>query len=377
MRTAPRHLVRLRPTLHPLVRRRTTRLLAVVLVASALTIATTSPSQAGTMVRECKASGTSCVKFAGYAGKSVWGYPVSSKGTNCVNYVAYRLARNGVARQSTLGNGGSWASNAKRRGFRVDKTPKVGSIAQWSYGSAYAPGYGHVGYVEEVTSSYVVISDTSYSGGYSSRWRVPKGDRNWPSNFIHFKDIGYQPPASGSFLRVRETNALYRLAGRAPVRVWSKTGLGTVSPYLVSSTALSTLPAHVPDGTFLRGSVRGDVYRVTGGAPVAVTSWASMGGQSATVTVDQRALDQAGAGGDYNRMRRLPVDGTVLKELTSGRLYLVKSGRALRFTSWSQIGGQRPTQPVDPAAVSRAGTTTQYKHLLGQGTYVAPAAPHS
>ena len=64
---------------------------------------------AATMVRECKVTGTSCVRFTGYAGKPVWGYPVSSRGTNCVNYVAYRLSRNGVRQQSTLGNGGSWA----------------------------------------------------------------------------------------------------------------------------------------------------------------------------------------------------------------------------------------------------------------------------
>ena len=39
--------------------------------------------------------------------------------------VAYRLARNGVPQQSALGNGGSWAVNAKKRGFRVDTTPKT------------------------------------------------------------------------------------------------------------------------------------------------------------------------------------------------------------------------------------------------------------
>lgn len=337
------------------------RILTLAVATTGAVVATTAPAEGATMVRECKVTGTGCVSHTGYAGKSVWGYPVSTRGTNCVNYVAYRLSRNGVARQSTLGNGGSWAANARKRGFRVDHTPKVGSVAQWSYGSAYAPGYGHVGYVEEVTAAYIVISDTSYSGGYSSRWRVPKGDRNWPSNFIHFKDKAYQPPPSGSFLRVRETNALYRLAGRAPVRVWSKTGLGTVKAHYVSSTSLATLPKTVPDGTFLRGSLRKDVYRVTGGAPVAVTTWGAMGGTRPTVVVDQRALDRAGSGGDYSRLRATPRDGTLLLERASGKRYVTRGGKALRQAA--NAPGTR--QPVDPVAVAKAGRTLQFSHLLG------------
>ena len=232
------------------LRRILTALTAPAVVLAALAVPA-GAANAATMVRECKTPGTSCVRFSGYAGNSVWGYPVSSRGTNCVNYVAYRLARNGVRQQSTLGNGGSWATNASRRGFRVDKTPRTGAVAQWNYGSRYAPSYGHVGYVEEVTSSYIVISDTSYGGGYSSRWRVPRGDANWPSNFIHFKDTTYQPPPSGSYVRVRETGEVYRLVGRTPVYATSWTGLGGPQPtHLVSAPTLASLPATPADGRF-------------------------------------------------------------------------------------------------------------------------------
>ncbi|HET8983321.1 MAG TPA: hypothetical protein VFN47_11585, partial [Pedococcus sp.] len=64
--------------------------------ATALTWAP-APVQAGTIVYECRASSTACIAFSGYAGRSVWGYPVNARGNNCTNYVAYRLARNGVA----------------------------------------------------------------------------------------------------------------------------------------------------------------------------------------------------------------------------------------------------------------------------------------
>lgn len=354
--------------------RATARLAALVLVATAALAALASPAGAATMVRECKATNVSCISFSGYAGKSIWGYPVSTSGNNCVNYVAYRLARNGVPQQSSMGNGGSWATNAARRGFLVDKVAKVGSIAQWNYGSSYAPSSGHVGYVEEVTSAYIVISDSSYGGGYSSRWRVPRGDANWPSNFIHFKDQPYLPPPSGSFLSVRETGLTYRLVGRTPTRVFSTTGLGTITPYLVSSTSLATLPALVADGLFVQGSVRGDIYRITGGAPLYVHSWTSVGGTKPYVRIDQRAIDSAGAGGDYNRMRKVPKDGQVLRDLSTGKTYVVQTGAALLITDWAQVGGYRSPSPVEPLSLRYAGTPPQYIHLTRTGT-LAPLAP--
>jgi surface antigen len=353
------------------VHRTVARLAALALTATAGGVALAVPAEAGTMVRECKAYNVSCISFSGYSGKSVWGYPVSASGNNCVNYVAYRLSRNGVARQSTMGNGGSWATNAARRGFRVDKTARVGSVAQWNYGSAYAPGYGHVGYVEEVTSAYIVISDSSYGSGYSSRWRVPRGDRNWPSNFIHFKDQAYKPPPSGSFVKVRETGALYRLVSKTPTRVTNVTGLGTIRPYLIASTSLAALPRSIPEGMFVQGSIRRDIFRITGGAPVYVKTWASVGGTKPYLRVDQRAIDLAGTGGDYNRMSKVPRDGTTLRALSSGKLYVVKAGRALSFSDWSQIGGYRPAGPVDPSSIMYAGKPPQYIHLAGTGT-IAP-----
>jgi surface antigen len=356
--------------------RASARLAALALAATAALgsfVAVAAPAGAATMVRECKATNVSCISFSGYAGKSIWGYPVSASGNNCVNYVAYRLARNGVPQQSSMGNGGSWATSAAKRGYRVDKVATVGSIAQWNYGSSYAPSNGHVGYVEEVTSAYIVISDSSYGGGYSSRWRVPRGDANWPSNFIHFKDQPYLPPPSGSFLKVRETSALFRLVGKTPTRVVSTTGLGTVTPYLVSSTALATLPAVVADGLFVQGSVRGDIYRVTGGAPLYVASWTSVGGAKPYVRIDQRAIDAAGSGGDYNRLRKVPVDGQALRVLATGKTYIVQGGAALLITSWDQVGGYRSPAPVEPLSLRYAGTPPQYIHLTRTGT-LAPVA---
>ena len=323
-----------------------------------------APAGAASIVYECRASSTSCITFSGYAGKSVWGYPVNRTGNNCTNYVAYRLSRNGVAKQTALGNGGSWATNAKKRGFRVDRTPKTGSIAQWNYGSVYAPSAGHVGYVEEVTSSYITISDSSWSGG-SYRWRIPKGDRNWPSNFIHFKDTSYQPPKPGSFVKVRETGEVYRLVGRAPVFVstWAAFG-GTKSTHLLSSTSLASLPQVPTNGTFIKGAQRGETYRIAGGAPVHVSTWAAFGGYQPTTVVDQVAIDRAGTGGRWNHLRAKPADGTLIKGAQRGETYRIAGGAPVYVSAWANVGGWKPTTTVDQAAIDKAGSSgTRWSHL--------------
>ncbi len=148
----------------------------------------------------CWNAGIGCVSNTGYSGRSVWGYPVDGQGNNCTNYAAYRLSKNGAANPGNLGNAGDWATNARAKGFRVDSTPKVGSIAQWSSTSSYAPGSGHVAYVEAVNGSTISLSDSNYkltarSRGGSSRWTVTRGEGQYPNAFLHIKDV---PTSSGS-----------------------------------------------------------------------------------------------------------------------------------------------------------------------------------
>jgi surface antigen len=75
--------------------------------------------------------GYDCVAFSGYHGQSTWGYPLDGRGHNCTNYAAYRLAQNGAANPGNLGDAYSWDNSAAAKGFPVNGTPVVGSIAQW------------------------------------------------------------------------------------------------------------------------------------------------------------------------------------------------------------------------------------------------------
>jgi hypothetical protein len=210
-----------------------------------------------------------------------------------------------------------------------------------------------------VTSSYIVASDSAWSG-YSSRMLIPRGDRNWPSNFIHFKDKAYTPAPSGSFLRVRETGEVYRLVGRTPVYVSTWTAFGGTKPtYLVSSTSLATLPVRPAEGIFIRGAQRGETYRVVGGAPVYVSTWAAFGGPKPYTTVDQVAIDKAGSATRYNHLRFRPVDGTTVTAQPSGKRYRISGGVPVPTTTG--LGAR----VADDVAIKRAGDTSaiRWTHL--------------
>ncbi len=341
-------------------------LLASILALGGL-FAVEAPAHAA-IAFECKTTTISCISFSGYAGKSVWGYPVNSSGNNCVNYAAYRLAKNGVANPGNLGNGGAWAANARAKGFRVDQTPAVGSIAEWNYGSYYAPSSGHVAYVEEVTSSYIAFSDSNWSGT-SRRWTVTKGDPNYPSNFIHFKDQAYQPPPSGTFIRVRETKQILRLVGKTPVYVSTWNAFGGPKPWIaVSATSLATLPTKITNGAFVQGGQTHEIYRVAGGAPIYVKSWSSVGGPQRYTTIDQVAIDRAATGGVYNRVNKVPATTTYVGARASTtapvEIYAVAQGKAALLTSWASVGGAKPWTLVDRAALVHAGEAGKWSHVL-------------
>jgi surface antigen len=105
-------------------------------------------------------------------------------GTNCTNYVAYRLVTtNGmpnVRPKSGVGNAEDW-------GFAMasitNSTPAVGSVAWWG-----RTGH-HVAYVEKiVSSSEIWVSESNWSGSFDWR-RITKSGSGWPDGFIHFADL--------------------------------------------------------------------------------------------------------------------------------------------------------------------------------------------
>ena len=109
------------------------------------------------------------------------------------------------------------------------------------------------------------------------------------------------------------------------------------------------------DGTFVVDAA-GSVYVFAGGAPIYVSSWASVGNPNVSPTrVDQYTLEHPQPTGPLGHSLFNPRDGTIL--LAGSSRYVVKSG--LAQISQLSSGGTR----IDPAAITYAGNPGVWAHL--------------
>jgi surface antigen len=169
------------------MRRRLGAFLAAVLVAAAvlMTGPATSPAAAQTTI--CSGVSIKDVQKCdpGWAANMHFMHWNMYSGHNCTNYVAYRLKRDGVPQPPyRLGNADTWAPNAKKHGVLVDGKPEVGAVGAW-------PGRRHVVYIEEIGPDYLITSEDNWPGYYPKgmyrKIKVFKGERAYPTQFIHFK----------------------------------------------------------------------------------------------------------------------------------------------------------------------------------------------
>lgn len=312
-----------------------------VVVGSSVAEAQTSICTAWTVadVAACDTSG-----YAAEMHTMHWGMYA---GHNCTNYVAYRLGENGVKQPSyRLGNADTWAPRAKANGVLVDSRPAVGAVGAW-------PGRRHVLYVEEVGNGYLIVSEDAWGGSYR-KLKVYPGDNSYPTQFIHFKDLS-APSApvlsDGDFIRAVGNPAVYRMAGGAPMYVSSWAAVGGQAPVIsVSAKQFAGLQTYPTDGSFIRAKSSNRVYRIAGSAPVWVTSWPAIGGPFPAVVVDDKVVANAGGTGRWARLRSTPSNRFIEGKLT-GRAFRIIDGRALYVSSWTPYGGAQPMIQVDDKAI--------------------------
>ena len=161
--------------------------LAAVLAAVTVVVAGPSTSPAVAQTTICSGVSVSEVQKCdpGWAANMPFMHWRMYGGHNCTNYVAYRLGRDGVPEPPyLLGNADTWAPRAKSHGVRVDSTPEVGAVGAW-------PGRRHIVYVEEIGPDYLITSEDNWPGYYPKgmyrKIKVFKGERAYPTQFIHFK----------------------------------------------------------------------------------------------------------------------------------------------------------------------------------------------
>ncbi len=169
------------------------------------------------------------------AQKTMWWRMYS--GTNCTNYVAYRMVKGGMPNArpwSSTGNAYNWGhANARI----TDQTPAVGSVAWFDRRVGGAGSVGHVAYVERVVSaSEIVISESNWRGEFN--WRhLTKDSKTWPSGFIHFND------------KVMENTSAPVISGEAEIDTPLTASAGSWSP---TPTKLSYL--WLADGAAIPGA---------------------------------------------------------------------------------------------------------------------------
>lgn len=101
----------------------------------------------------------------------------------CTSFVAYRLRKAGSTETFNWGNAGQWDDTARRKGYRVDTTPRVRSVAHWNGGELGS--VGHVAIVQQVLSDgRVYVEEYNYVNQQYSR----RGPLRAP-RYIHVRDL--------------------------------------------------------------------------------------------------------------------------------------------------------------------------------------------
>ncbi|MEU1973474.1 peptidoglycan DD-metalloendopeptidase family protein [Microbacterium sp. NPDC019599] len=226
--------------------------------------------------------------------------------------------------------------------------------------------------------TFVVYQGNVYriAGGaplYVSDWNAVGGvqtyrtlsDSDWAALRRH--------PADGTFILGGATGHVFRIAGGAPVYVssWDAVG-GAQTPVTVDQAVIDNADGAAPwnrlrtypaDGTFINGGSTGQVFRIAGGAPIYVGSWAAVGGARAVTTVDQAAIDNADGGTVWNHLRRYPADGTFINSGSTGRVFRVAGGAPIYVGSWAAVGGAKPVTTIDQAAIDNADGIAPWSNL--------------
>lgn len=110
---------------------------------------------------------------------------------NCTDYVAWRLISSGIAlnKVTGLGGAGSWDNNAPAKGLSVTGSPSIGAVG-------VDERYGHVVYIENITSETLTISEYNWGSTGSYGTRTGTANQLGLSKYINFGSTGSGQPVT-------------------------------------------------------------------------------------------------------------------------------------------------------------------------------------
>ena len=191
---------------------------------------------------------------------------------------------------------------------------------------------------QTTSDSYVPARDWSgeerlrqYQGGHDETWGGVT--LNIDSDDIGGATAGNSAQLSdGTFVQVSGSIYVYRIVGGAPTYVSSWAAFGGPQPVeTISQAQFNALPQYPADGTFVQ-TAAGTIYRMAGGAPILVSSWSVFGAPQTTELIDPWDLENTS--NCLAHVLAAPADGTVVEGLPSDTYWLFASGqRSLVTTS--------------------------------------------
>jgi surface antigen len=263
----------------------------------------------------CASAGYSDAGYGAASGINYWG--MTPTGHNCTNYAAYRLIQNGVDASYLQGQGNAyqWGGVALSHGIAVDGNPRVGDIAWWDRNSGGSQD-GHVAYVEQVSSGYIITSEDNLDGDF--RWARLTPGGYYPTGFIHFGGAPNGGPrtatgitALSSFVDASGTTHIYSGTADGTVNEsWFNASTNGANSWQAANfhSAINALSSSVDSsGTthLYSGTADGRIYE-TWFRPGVVNSW-QVAGPWQAITALSSFVDASGTTHIYSGT----ADGTV------------------------------------------------------------------
>ncbi|MFJ8436112.1 hypothetical protein ACIQ9P_32905 [Kitasatospora sp. NPDC094019] len=252
----------------------------------------------------------------------------------------------------------------------------VGDFSNLQPGDAMAYPHQHIwlfaGWTDKATGDFTYYAESNPGNpthGPSTANIHNSTIEGWPTSgyvALRYKNAATTPTAptltDGTFVNVTETGQVFRMAGGAPIAVTDWNNVGGFQSYVnISQAQFNTLPTYPADGTALAAGT--GIYVVAGGAPIYVSDFSHVPGIAQRTVVDPAALDRAGTGGAFNHLRTVPVDGTAIAGGVNGGVYVIAGGAPVYVSDFSHVPGIAQRTVVDETAVDLAGSGGVYNHL--------------
>ena len=274
----------------------------------------------------------------------------------CTSWVAWRLHSNNHFEMPFHANADKWGPRAKALGYTVNTTPAVGAVAWWSS--------MHVAWVEAVNPDKTITIE-EYNIGGKGKYDETTIPASRPTGYIHFQDIATSF-VNGAY--VSYSGNVYRMAGGAPIYVstWAKWGKKPVG--LATAKQWAALRVTPADGTYLRTRTSNKNYQVVGGAPVYISSWDVVGGRKPVVVISDEAVANGGkVGSVWRHLNFFPAGTPYVVASPSNKIYKLADGAAMPVADWASVGGKQPSVTIGDDNIAKAGAelTSPYGHLHG------------